>query len=426
MKKILALFLFLVGFHASALLHLVLTQGVDTALPIQVLPFEAPKAAVSSVIGNDLVGSGRFRLVGEAPQNIPRNAQTLDKNYFKKQGANYLIGGSVEETGNMLKVNVFLVDVYAANMPVLLSQNFTAPVSDYRGLSHAISDAIYQKILGERGIFSTKIAYIWVSTPQSGAPTYKLMVADYDGFDAQAVLISKEPIMSPAWSPDGKSIAYVSFENRLSAIYISELATGKRKLISQLPGINGSPTFSPDGKKLAMVLSKLDQPNVYIVDLSTGQLIQMTKGYAITTEPVFSPDGNSLLLTSDRGGTPQIYQVNIANKALTRVTYQGNYNAQADYVPGANSIVYLHRGEDTGGRFGIATQDLSTNDVIVLAADGDQSPSVSPNGEMVIYTIVEKNGQTTLAMVSIDGKIHLDMPSQEGGVVREPTWGPYS
>ncbi len=445
MKKILlkisiAMVLLFVSCQSFAILHLVLTQGVDSAIPIGIINFGQsaadPNNQINQVIAQDLYNSGRFKqaLSNDAVKNSLHNPSQVDYTFWRKQSADYLVIGDVQNVGSQIKISYSLIDVYmqdakganpeqSSQAHILLQQSFTVPSNQTRGVAHQISDAIYQKILGERGIFSTKIAYV-LAQQQNGQPNYKLMIADYDGFNPQAILVSKQPIMSPAWSPDGKKIAYVSFEKRLSAIYVSTIATGQRQLITNISGINGAPDFSPDGKSLAVVLSKLEQPNIYLVNLSNGQLRQITRGYAITTEPSFMPDGKSVLVTSDRGGSPQIYQVDLSNGAMNRLTYNGNYNAQADALPNGQQFVLLHRGSDTDNHFGIAIQDVASGTLRVLSEDDDQSPGVSPNGSMIIYAVVKKQGNTSLAMVSSDGKVHINIPSEEGSV-REPAWSPF-
>lgn len=426
----------LVSQSSFAILHLVLTQGVDTALPIAMVPFSEPtNAGVSGVIAADLQNSGRFKIVTQGdPTHQEHAANHIDLAYWQKQNANYLIVGNVTLVLNdEYRVEYSVVNLYRDDnspqtimnqqAPILLSETFTVKADRLRGLAHHISDTIYQKILGEPGIFSTKLAYVLLQRTDEG-PRYQLMIADYDGYNPQPILVSQQPIMSPAWAPNGKKIAYVSFETGLARIYISDIATGKRQLITRFPGINGAPAFSPNGAQLAVVLSKGQNPNIYVVNLANGQLDAMTKDYAINTEPAWSSDGNSILFTSDRGGSPQVYQITLSDKKITRLTFSGNYNTNPSVSPDNKSVLLLHRGEDTANQFGIGLLDLSSGVIQVLASDNDQSPSMSPNGAMIIYATQNKAGQGELAMVSSDGRVRLKLPSAEGDV-REPAWSPY-
>ncbi|MSP52792.1 MAG: Tol-Pal system beta propeller repeat protein TolB [Gammaproteobacteria bacterium] len=437
------LFGFLITSPSWAILHLVLTQGVDSAIPMAIVPFaqSVPVSGVdvSIIITNDLYNSGHFKAsTSDTKKQTPHGVSEMNYVYWQQQGVNYVVIGSVKALANQqYQVSFALIDVYknqsqpGANPQVvdqthvLLNENFTVPTSRLRPLTHHISDMIYQKITGDKGVFSTKLAYVSVQHPTPKPSVYKLMISDYDGFNPQPVLISKEPIMSPSWAPDGKQLAYVSFEKRLPAIFISNIVTGKRRLISDFAGINGAPAFAPNGTQLAIVLSKGAQPNIYIANLSTGKLQQVTRDYAITTEPSWSLDAKSLLFTSDRGGSPQVYLINLASGKSQRMTFSGNYNAQASFTPDGNSILLLHRGEDTEGRFAVALQDLATNTIQVLTMVGSaQSPSMAPNGSMIVYTLQQSGQKDELAMVSSDGRVRLTLPSEEGDV-REPSWSPY-
>ncbi len=420
---------------SRAALDLELTQGITAAIPIAIVPFVGPNVSVPGdatlpqIIRNDLQNSGQFRVTG--PDNLdqnPENLQQINYGYWRKQGVNDVVIGAIQSLGgNQYQITFSLVNVFngaganGASDSVLLSQTFRVNAVGLRNLAHHISDLIYEKLTGVRGIFSTKIAYVLVQQQLNQPAKYSLLVADADGFNPRALLVSNEPIMSPTWSPDGRKIAYVSFERRRASIYLQDLRTAQRRLLSDAPGINGAPAFSPDGTQLALVLSKTGNPNIYLLNLNTSQLRQITNDWSIDTEPDFAPDGKSLLFTSNRDGAPQIYKYSLATGQINRVTYQGDYNARASFMPDEQSIIMMHR---ENGLFGIARQDLSSGDVQILAQSGvDESPSLAPNGKMVIYA-TEYGQRGVLAQVSTDGRVKLRLPGSDGAV-QEPAWSPF-
>lgn len=409
-----------------AALSLELTQGISKALPIAIpsfadQPVKGPGGqTVGQVITHDLTYSGQFRVINPVTNDVAAQMKNPKYNGWRQLGVNdVLLGRITRRIGDRFDINVRLVDVYSK--AVLLNQRFFINKSQLRQVAHRISDLIYHKLTGSPGIFSTQLAYVLVRR-QAGKPSrYSLEISDADGFNPRPLLVSYMPIMSPAWAPDGKHIAYVSFEGNRAAIYLQELATGDRQKISAIPGVNGAPAFSPNGDKLALVLTRTGSPKLYTLDLRSKQLTELTRGASIDTEPNWSPDGQSILFTSNRGGTPQIYRYSINNGAITRLTYDGNYNARARYMPNEQGIVMLHRDR---GLFGIAKQDLRSGRVNVLTrANSDESPSLSPNGKMVIYATAY-GGKRVLAMVSTDGRIKLRLPAREGNV-QEPAWSPY-
>lgn len=391
-----------------------LTQGINAALPIGINSFGGDEQAVAlkSIVASDLSLSGQFKLIqAPSPSSISQ---------WQQAGADTVLTGQVQPIGaNRYNVRFELLDA-AAHGKLLLGKSYQVGAGELRALSHHISDEIYQQLTGERGIFSTRIAYILVQRQGDNA-RFSLDVADVDGNNPQSLLVSSEPIMSPTWSPDGRQIACVSFEKKKAQIFVIEVATGKRRLISSFEGINGAPTWSPDGRQMAVVLSKSGKPKIYLLNMSTGDLKQATFGEAIDTEPRFSPDGRTLLFTSGRGGTPQVYRLTLADGSIARMTFDGNYNARATYTPNLKSMVMLHRGDS---QFSIGVQDMNSGRVTPLTDSSfDESPTVSPNGRLVLYA-TRVNDQGILAMVSIDGRSHVRLPARAGDI-QEPAWSPY-
>lgn len=465
MKKVLWGVMLSVGIvsNSYAALQLELTQGLDSAIPIAIVPFGAIDDKTKDVVDNlnsvmtqDFSNTGRFKPVDVAGLQQPHTGDQVDVSYWQSQDVNDVIVGNVEPTGNgRYNVSFALVDVFkndtddsattntdatqagttpaagatpapapVKKSPVLVQQIFTnVPASAMRTLAHHIDDILYLQLTGNRGIFSTKIAYILEQKKLFGKKSYSLEISDYDGYNPQAILKSPQPIMSPAWAPDARHIAYVSFEDRMSAIYETDITTGKRVLISEVPGVNGAPAFSPDGKQVALVLTKTDELKIYLMQLSNKALTKVTDGYAIDTEPSWSPDGKNLLFTSDRAGGPQIYQLNLSTKKVQRLTYAGDYNARAAYTPDGKSIIMLHR-DSRDDPYSIAIMSLDSGILQVLVQGYDvQSPSIAPNGAMIIYSNIE-DGEGILAEVSTDGKVQLRLPSRDGQV-RDPAWSPF-
>ncbi len=416
MNRFITLFLLLFVNQVLAL-DLELTQGINSALPIAINSFGSDAGAqeIGQIIQNDLTLSGQFKIVsGPDGANAQSSVATL-----RQLGADSVVVGNVNRVGNRYEVSFKLADA-VANGNTLLSKTYQINSNEIRPLAHHISDEVYQKLTGERGIFSTRIAYISVQR-NAQRTRYSLEVADADGHNPQSLLVSPEPIMSPSWSPNGREISYVSFEKKRAQIFTVSVETGKRRLITSFPGINGAPAWSPDGRHLAVVLSKSGTPKIYNVDISNGSMKQLTFGDSIDTEPRFSPDGQSLLFTSGRGGSPQIYRLSLANGQISRVTFEGNYNARASYTPDMKNIVMLHR-EDR--QFNIGLQSVSGGPVSNLTFSGrDESPSVSPNSRLVLYA-THYQDRGVLGIVSIDGRIRMRLPAREGDV-QEPAWSPY-
>ena len=407
--------------HATPL-TIEITEGVESAVPVAVVPFASSGAAVniSAIVNADLARSGFFKMMSE--QGMPARPSTVAEVNFKDWqglGQNYLVIGQVSDTGGgQYNVQFQLLDVYKNGQ--LLGYRMTSSADDLRRTAHHISDLIFEKLTGKKGVFSGRIAYITTNNQGNKQQSHQLQVADADGFNPQTVASSVEPLMSPSWSPDGKKMAYVSFERKSAAIYVQTLATGERTRVAEFPGINGAPAWSPDGTKLALTLSKDGSPDIYVLNLSTRSLTRLTKTFAIDTEPSWSPDGRSIVFTSDRGGSPQIYSVPSQGGQEKRLTFSGDYNARASFSPDGKSIVMVH---GNGNDYRIAVMELASRSINVLTSGrSDESPSFAPNGSMILYA--SKKGRTGfLSAVSLDGKMQEKM-AFNSGEVREPAWAP--
>ncbi len=414
---------------AHAQLNIEITQGMLGEIPIAITTFEGTPPSgltLASIIKNDLGTSGRFKTITNVP-NGGQNLRALPVKQWQDVGAENVVFGTITPQGNNLyTVSFDLVDTFngGASPQTLVRKSYENVRSEnFRALAHHMSDIIYQTLTGVKGAFSTRIAYILVNQASKQYP-YALEIADADGYNPKTLVLSKEPMMSPAWSPDGKRLAFVSFEKKQSEIYIIDVGTGRRELIARFPGINGAPNWSFDNRSLAVVLSKDGSPKIYTIDLLTKQLKNITQGMNIDTEPAFEPDGRSLLFTSNRGGQPQIYRIYLNNNSVERVTFKGNYNARPRVTQDGKKMVMIHQGSD--GRFHIASQNLQTGEVSILThSDLDDSPSLSPNGAMILYgTSDTKNTRRVLGMVTIDGRNRLRLPARQGNV-QEPAWSPY-
>ncbi len=415
--------------HTSfAMLSMELTQGVAGAVPIAIAPFvlngSMPSQDVSAIIGNDLQNSGRFKVYtgNSVSANQPMS-------YYRGLGADDVVMGQVREVSpGRYEVSFQLKDTYrgkgeADGHAPLITRKYVISDRELRSVSHHISDLIYEQITGVRGIFSTRLAYVVVQRSLNGSTHYILEVADEDGYNPKPLLNSTDPIMSPAWSPNGRQIAYVSFENKHASIYVQDVATGGRRLISDFRGINGAPAWSPDGRKLAIVLSKDGSPNIYVMEVGSRHLTQVTRDWSINTEPAWSPNGKLILFTSNRGGAPQIYQKNLATGAVSRVSYDGDYNARASFTPDGNHIVMINQ---ESSLFNIGMLDLDSGRFKVLTNSthtDNQSPSVAPNGSMILYGTIYSD-RSVLAMVASDGSVEVRLPARNGEV-QDPAWSPY-
>lgn len=427
-KHLLLIILGLWHLESYAVLTIEITEGADGALPIAVVPFGwqgqngVLSQNVAQIIRDDLKRSGRFQTMPERDMLArPTTGNEVEFRDWKVLNMESLVVGQIRphgEGGYMIRFQLF--DVFKGEQ--LAGYNIPTTERDLRATAHHIADIIYEKLTGERGAFATRIAYVTAVRKGSGKSDVALKVADADGYAPQTIVSSKEPLMSPAWSPDGRKLAYVSFEAGKPSIYVQEVFTGQRRKVASFKGINGAPAWSPDGRKLALTLSKDGNPDIYVLNLNTKKLQRLTNHYAIDTEPAWSPDGRSIIFTSDRGGKPQIYRLPANGGIAKRLTHEGNYNARASYSPDGKLVTMNTR---QGSGFQIGVLDLETGGMQVLSEGPlDESPSFAPNGSMVIYA-TKINGKGELAAVSVDGSVRQRLALQEGDV-REPVWSPFT
>ncbi len=402
--------------------------GNAAALPIAVVPMPyqgsaaAPSTDVAAVIRADLERSGAFRTLAETSiSERPVRGSDVQYPTWRALRQDYLVVGRVVDApGGGFRVEYELFDV--AKQERMLGLAMTARSNAMRDVAHQMADAIYEKILGVRGAFWTRIAYI-TQTGLGSSARYALMVADSDGFNPQTVVRSAEPLLSPSWSPDGRRLAYVSFERGNSSIYIQDIATGARELLTSFRGINGAPNFSPDGRRMALTLSRSGNPEIYVMDLGSKALTQITNQFGIDTEPTWSAAGGTLYFTSDRGGRPQIYRVSASGGSPTRVTFQGNYNATPSVSFDGKKIAVA---QGSGNNYRIAMMDSSLGSPrwsTLSPGSLDESPSFAPNASMILYAAREGR-RGVLYAVSADARVRQRLVLADGDV-REPAWSPY-
>ena len=417
--------------NAHAVLKIEITQGIEGATPIAVVPFSwsgntPPPEKLNDIIGADLQRSGFFAPFPEQDLiSKPSDATTVNFADWRALNVDYLVVGKIQSLPDgSFQVQFQLLDVYKGKQMAGYSINSRLP--ELRTTAHQISDIIYKSVTGVRGAFDSHIAYITVTQDRKKQKLYRLAIADSDGHNEQVIYESSKPLMSPSWAPDGKRLAYVSFSRGRQEIYIQNIITRETKRVSSFQGLNGAPVWSPDGKQLALTLSKDGNAEIYVLNLKTNQFNRITRHYAIDTEATWMPDGKGLIFTSDRGGSPQLYQVTINRSGIPgsrpkRLTFEGNYNARASVSPDGKKLIMVHR---ENGRFMIAVQSLENGRFQILTDSRlDESPSFSPNGSMIIYA-TEDNYRGVLAAVSVDGRAHQRLSLQSGDV-REPAWSPF-
>lgn len=412
--------------HAEEL-TIEITQGSDKAIAIAVVPFKNNSVSaipedVSRIVKDDLQRSGEFdSLAVERMLSLPTQATEVYFRDWKLLGQSYLVVGEIEYStlDKKYKVRYEVFDVNTERR--LIGEVLSGSESSLRDLAHRISDTVYKKITGVRGIFSTRIAYVTLQRGSKGETDYRLQIADADGRRSRVLLKTTEPVLSPAWSPKADKIAYVSFETGRPAVYVQTIATGARQKVSSFKGLNGAPAWSPDGSSLALTLSKDGNAEIYLMDMQTSVLKKLTNHFAIDTEPSWSPNGKDIVFTSDRSGSPQVYRMSLSDLRPTRLTFDGRYNARPRFSDDGKRIFYVHQ---KGGVYNIAALDLKDGSQRILTETPlDESPSIAPNGRMLIYgTQRGKNG--VLAVVSVDGQAKYFLPSKFGDV-REPAWSPF-
>jgi len=407
--------------HAQAQLAIEITGGGGNQIPIAIAQFAGEtqlEPGISDVVEADLARSGRFRTLYSPAQNPPlTEASNIDHAAWRSRSADALVVGGIYPAANgRYDVRFRLYDV--PKQTSLGGLSFTITKDQARATAHRIADFVYEKLTGDKGVFSTRIAYV-----EKRGPQYRLVVADADGANAQAMLTSNEPIMSPSWAPDGARLAYVSFQQKKPIIYVQRLSDTRQPAPAvNFRGSNSAPAWSPDGRQLAVALSRDGGTQLFLVGADGANAKRLTSSGGIDTEPVFSPDGQHVYFTSDRGGSPQIYRVSAGGGDVQRVTFSGDYNVSPRISPDGKTLAYVSR---SGGRFQVVAMDLGTRQTQVLT-DGarDESPSFAPNGKMILYA-TDAGGRGVLAATSSDGRVkqRLSMPAAD---VREPAWGPYS
>ena len=437
MKKIISTVIvavFLLGATSLAALTIEINKSIDKPFPIAVVPFSGPslQSNVTDTIATDLSNSGRFEVAAlhELPQK-PHESTQINWSKWTALDTEYLVIGKVTANSNQTYNVQFQVISQLGNHALTGRVFKNIPADRMNVLGHTIANYVYQAVTGQRGYFTTKLAYIDVSDPYNlRKAQYSLIIADYDGQNPQVLLSQKRnPLASPVWSPDGSQLAYVSYINGRMAVYSIALKTGKRTLIANYPGINSSPAFVPKSKNLVVALSKkansattqlyLTKPNV------KGVIKQLTYS-GINTSPAVSPDGKLVAFTSTRGGQPQIYVMKINGLSAKRLTFSGVQNFDPKFTPDGKDIVFMHQAE-SGGAIGIAKLDLKSGEMTMLTnGPVDKSPSVSPDGSMVIYTNTHEHGALGLGMVSLNGRIHINLPASSHQVnIESPAWSPF-
>lgn len=418
--------LLMFSLSAHAILTIEITGGSESAMPIAIVPFGwnsadgALPVDVAEVIAADLTRSGQFKPMPAADMlERPQRGADIKFENWRIVGIDSLVVGNVARAQDgIYTVNFQLFDVFKARQ--LAGQSFRVQARSLRGVGHSIADIVYEILTGEKGAFNTRIAYV-TSVKTAAGLEYRLEIADTDGHNAQTVLRSKKPIMSPSWAPDARRLAYVSFENHRPEVFIHSVFEATRESVAAFDGINGAPVWSPDGRHLALTLSHNGNPDIYVLELGSKRLRQITRNSAIDTEPAWMPDGRELIFTSGRSGGPQLYKTSLDGDRAQRLTFEGSYNAAASVSPDGRSVAMVHLHQ---GQYRIAVLDLKS-ELFRILTDGrlDESPSFAPNGSMLLYASQE-GSRSVLAAVSVDGRTRQRLAFSEGDI-REPAWAPF-
>ena len=406
---------------------LVISSGTDRATPIAVVPFGWQGGSVlpedmADIIGNDLRNSGVFEPIPRQNMiSLPTQAAEVIYRDWQALGAQYVLVGNIVPNAGRLQIQFALFNVTTQQQ--VMTGSVGGGVDQLRDMAHHIADQSFEKLTGVKGAFSTRMLYVTAERFAVNNTRYTLQRSDYDGARAVTLLQSREPILSPSFAPDGRRIAYVSFEQKRPRIFVQHIDTGRREQITNFEGLNGAPAWSPDGNRLAFVLSRDGNPEIYVMDMGSRQLRRVTNQPSIDTEPFWGKDGQTLYFTSDRSGKPQIYKTNINGGSAERVTFIGNYNANPKLSADEKTLVMIHR-QDGYTVFKVAAQDLQRGNLRILSDTSlDESPTVAPNGTMVIYA-TRQQGRGVLVLASTNGRVRLPLPTAQGEV-REPSWSPY-
>ncbi len=407
---------------------LMIDKGNDRAIPVAVVPFGWQGGTVlpenmAEIIGNDLRNSGTFEPIPTQNMiSLPTQASEVIFRDWKALGAQFVMVGSIVPAAGRLQVQFALFNV--ATEQQVMAGTVSGGVDQLRDMAHFASNQAFEKLTGIKGAFATRLLFVTAERFSVDNTRYTLQRADYDGARAVTLLQSREPILSPSYASDGKRIAYVSFEQKRPRIFVQYVDTGRREQITNFEGLNGAPAWSPDGSKLAFVLSTDGNPEFYVMTLATRQLQRVTNHFGIDTEPFWGKDGQTIYFTSDRAGKPQIYKLNIASGAVERVTFVGNYNANPKLSADEKTLVMVHRQEGYAV-FRVAAQDLTRGTVKILTQTSlDESPTVAPNGTMIIYA-TRYEGRGVVMLASINGRVKIPLPIKAQGEIREPSWSPY-